>query len=366
VNTPIPAKPAASAADKGIRVMIVDDSAVIRSLLGRALAVAPEIKVVGTASNGQVAIDTARRADPDVIVLDIEMPVMDGITALPKLLAVAPRAKVLMASTLTLKNAEVSLRALSAGASDYIPKPEASQLGAATDFNRELVAKVRTLAGIRKVMGARAPAPTVAAQGIALRPRSLVPPRVIAIGSSTGGPQALLTVLGALPDSMKLPILVTQHMPPTFTTILAEHLTRAAKRPAKEATNGMAVEAGNIYVAPGGFHMIVEAGDPAPKLRLTSEPPENFVRPAVDPMLRTTAAVYGSAVLCVILTGMGSDGAKGSQSIADAGGTVIAQDEQSSVVWGMPGATAAAGTCSAVLPLTEVAPFIMRCVGGRS
>ncbi len=173
-------------------------------------------------------------------------------------------------------------------------------------------------------------------------------------------------MLSALPESVTQPILVTQHMPPTFTTILAQHLGRAAKRPSAEATDRMVIEANHIYVAPGGFHMTVDGRETPPRLRLDTEPPENYVRPAVDPMLRSIARVYGSATLCVILTGMGSDGALGGKAVADAGGTVIAQDEKSSVVWGMPGAAAAAGICSAVLPLTDIAPFIARLASGRA
>jgi two-component system chemotaxis response regulator CheB len=187
---------------------------------------------------------------------------------------------------------------------------------------------------------------------------------VIAIGSSTGGPQALFTVLGALPSSLQLPILITQHMPPTFTTILAQHLSRVANRPAAEAVDGEAIKPGHIYLAPGDFHMRVEASGTDRVLRLSKDPPENFCRPAVDPMLRSIAQAYGPAVLTVILTGMGSDGAKGGQTIVAAGGTVLAQDEPTSVVWGMPGAAAAAGICSAILSLSDIAPNIVRLAGG--
>ena len=344
-----------------INVLIVDDSALIRRLLAKALEGQSDIKVVGMASNGQEAIDIASRGGIDVIVLDIEMPVMDGITALPKLLAATKRTKILMASTLTLQNAEISLRAMSLGASDYIPKPTASELGGAADFGRELVAKVRALGTVaRKALKGTATKPATAA-AIRLRKRSMVPPRVIAIGSSTGGPQALAAVLSGLPASVQQPILVTQHMPPTFTTILADHLGKSAKRPSAEAKEGMLVEPGHIYVAPGGYHMTVSADG---ILHLNTNPPENYVRPAVDPMLRSIASVYGAASICAILTGMGADGARGAQAIADAGGTVVAQDEKSSVVWGMPGATAAAGVCAAVLPITEIAPFIVRAAAG--
>lgn len=367
-----------------IRVMVVDDSAVIRGLLTRTLEADPDIAVVASVGNGQMAISALGRADTDVIVLDIEMPVMDGLTALPQLLKVSPDVKVIVASTLTQKNAQISLKALSAGASDYVAKPSSTQLNAATDFKRELIDKVKALGrarrGARQRAGGAGPAarsdlpfrppvnnkPTGPAP-IVLRTASRVPPSVIAIGSSTGGPQALFAVLGALPSSLQLPILITQHMPPTFTTILAQHLSRVANRPAAEAVDGEAIKPGHIYLAPGDFHMRVEASGTDRVLRLSKDAPENFCRPAVDPMLRSIAQVYGPAVLTVILTGMGSDGAKGGQTIVAAGGTVLAQDETTSVVWGMPGAAAAAGICSAILSLSDIAPNIVRlAAGGRA
>ena len=371
--TPPPASPAVAP----IRVMVVDDSALIRNLLTRALQADPEITVVATAANGQLAVETIVKQPVDVVVLDIEMPVMDGITALPKLLAAAPNASVLMASTLTLKNAEISFRALAAGASDYIPKPTATELGGADEFRRELIAKVRVLGRARpsaKAIARGLPAaaaaprtakPAVPPAKISLRTAARVQPRIIAVGSSTGGPKALMSLLAALPAAVVQPILITQHMPPTFTTVLAEHLGRSAKRPSFEAEDGMEVRPGAIYVARGGQHMVVEAKGTSTVVRLNTEAPENYVRPAVDPMLRSIARLYGPAVVCVILTGMGSDGALGAKAIADVGGTVVAQDEASSVVWGMPGATAAAGACSAVLPLDEIAPYLARLATGR-
>jgi two-component system chemotaxis response regulator CheB len=362
-----------------IRVMVVDDSAVIRGLLTRTLEADPDLAVVASVGNGQMAISAIGRADTDVIVLDIEMPVMDGLTALPQLLKASPDVKVIVASTLTQKNAQISLKALSAGASDYVAKPSSSQLNAAADFKRELVEKVKALGRARRGARQRSgiapkgdlpfrppvsskPAPVTGPA--VLRKPSNVPPSVIAIGSSTGGPQALFTVLGALPASLQLPILITQHMPPTFTTILAQHLSRVANRPAAEAVDGEPVKPGRIYLAPGDFHMRVEQSGAERVLRISKDPPENFCRPAVDPMLRSLAQVYGPAVLTVILTGMGSDGAKGGAAIVAAGGTVVAQDESTSVVWGMPGAAAAAGICSAILSLSDVAPHVARLAGG--
>ncbi len=379
------AEPSATggAAANPIRVMVVDDSAVIRGLLTRTLEADPDIAVVASVGNGQMAISALGRADTDVVVLDIEMPVMDGLTALPQLLKASPDVKIIVASTLTQKNAQISLKALSAGASDYVAKPSSSQLNAAADFKRELVDKIKALGRARRAARQRsggalskAELPFRPAAGtktipagpapIVLRAPSRTAPAVIAIGSSTGGPQALFSVLGALPASVTQPILITQHMPPTFTTILAQHIARVANRPTAEAVDGESVKAGRIYLAPGDFHMRVEASGTDRVLRISKDPPENFCRPAVDPMLRSLAQVYGPAVLTVILTGMGSDGAKGGQAIVAAGGTVVAQDETTSVVWGMPGAAAAAGICSAVLSISEIAPAIAKMAGGRA
>src|SRR5262245_10721762 len=363
-------RPNADAGDR-IQVMVVDDSAVIRLVLSRTLESDPEIMAVHSVGNGQLAVAAVQRAPVDIIVLDIEMPVMDGLTALPKLLAAAPGAKVLMASTLTQKNAEVSLKAMQAGAADYVPKPSSTQITGASEFKRELLAKVKALGRRRggrpggarpAAVGSAQPAlrPLHSSGPIALRQPSTTPPQVIAIGSSTGGPQALFKMVADLPANLRQPILITQHMPPTFTTILAEHIGKLAKRQVAEAKDGEAVQAGRVYVAPGDFHMVVDGNAGQKTIRLNKEPPENFCRPAVDPMFRSVARVYGSAVLSIVLTGMGTDGAKGGQAVVAAGGTVVAQDEASSVVWGMPGAAAAAGVCSAVLPLVEIAPYVAR------
>jgi two-component system chemotaxis response regulator CheB len=358
------------------RVMVVDDSAVIRGLLTRALEKDNSIKVVASVGNGETAIKALGRHDIEVIILDIEMPVMDGLTALPKLLAAQPGVQVIMASTLTRKNAEVSLRALQAGAADYLPKPSStSELTGADAFQRELVEKVKALAKAARPARPAAARSTDAAaparvplsgiypkRTITLRKASAALPRIIAIGSSTGGPQALLEVLRDMTASIKLPIMITQHMPATFTTLLAEHIERATGIPCAEGKDGETISAGRIYLAPGNFHMIAERAGSGSVIRLNQDPPENFCRPAVDPMLRSMARIYGSSLLTVILTGMGSDGQKGATEVVEAGGTVIAQDEATSVVWGMPGAVATSGLCSAVLPIKEIGPSVRRLV----
>jgi len=358
------------------RVMVVDDSAVIRGLLTKTLETEADIKVVSTVGNGQAAVDALKRLDIDVVVLDIEMPVMDGLTALPKMLEVRPGIQVIMASTLTLKGASVSMKALSLGAADYLPKPTTTTgINTATDFKQGLVEKVKSWGLVaRKKRGL--PAGTAAAPGsnapatpkklypgsVTLRPAAAVPGKVecLAVGSSTGGPQALFSLFRSLGRVERMPVFVTQHMPATFTTILAEHLAQAAGMPAAEAKDGEAVMPGRIYVAPGDFHMTVETQGSGPVVRLNKNPPENFCRPAVDPMLRSITKVYGARTLFVMLTGMGQDGLKGARDLVAAGSTVIAQDEATSVVWGMQGAVATAGLCTAVLPLNDIGPYVKK------
>ncbi len=361
--------------ERPIKVMVVDDSAVVRGLVSRWIGEEPGLEVVARHANGKLAVDDVARSSPDIVLLDIEMPVMDGLEALPLLLKARPGVRVLMVSTLTKRNAEISFKALALGAIDYVPKPDSNrEITIEPDFRREVIEKIKVLGplGLRR-KGADVPDFTTAAQPEAGEKRpafrrrafSLVPPRVIAIGSSTGGPQALGSLLGALSPSLsRLAVLVAQHMPPMFTTVLAERLSRATGRAAREGRDGERLELGSIYVAPGDRHMTV-ARQEAPCLRIGSGPPVNFCRPAVDPLFATVASTFGPAALGIVLTGMGSDGAAGARAIAEAGGSVIAQDEASSVVWGMPGAAAAAGVCAAVLPPDEIARTVAKLVKGE-
>ncbi len=353
-----------------VKVMVVDDSAVVRGLTRKFLEENPNIEVVATASNGKNGVDMVKTNDVDVIVLDIEMPVMDGLTAIPLILAEKPSVKIVMSSTLTESNAVISLKALSAGASDYVAKPTSgSEIHGSADFKRELITKVLTLGGAvnptaaatQKVSAATAAAKPVAAKPgapISLHKPSTVPPRAIAIGSSTGGPQALETVLKGLDATLPHPIFITQHMPATFTQILAEHLSRDAKRMVCEAKDGQQVKPGEIYIAPGDYHMLIMGQADNLTIKLTQTERENYCRPSVDPMLVSLIEIYGPALLTVMLTGMGHDGLGGCQELVEKGGTVIAQDEASSVVWGMPGAVATAGICAAVKPLDRIAETV--------
>ena len=367
--------------DGKLKVMIVDDSAVVRGLVSRWIDEESDVTIVARHANGQLAVNDVANSKPDVVILDIEMPVMDGLTALPQILKACPTTKVIMASTLTRRNAEVSLKALSLGAIDYVPKPESnSGITTSTSFKRELIDKVKAVGGrstftngvIRKepaatpAVSSTKTAPSAASSAnFSLRPFSRVMPRILAIGSSTGGPQALLKVFSDISAStIGLPIVLTQHMPATFTTILAEHITGAVGRLAKEGEDGEEIKPGGIYVAPGGKHMILETKVGKTFVKLTDGPEVNFCKPAVDPLFESVAKIYNAAVLSVVLTGMGQDGAVGAGVITDAGGSCIAQDEASSVVWGMPGATATMGNASAVMPLNEIGSKVSKIVKG--
>jgi two-component system, chemotaxis family, protein-glutamate methylesterase/glutaminase len=370
-----------------LRVMVVDDSAVIRGLISRWVSSEPDMVVAASLRTGLDAVNQIDRISPDVALLDIEMPELDGISALPLLLAKKRNLIIIMASSLTRRNAEVSFKALSLGASDYIPKPESTREPAAAEtFRHDLIQKIRHLgAKVRRAVPASpspsavpapdrprelsprpalAPAP-VASPPIIRRAFGTLAPRALLIGSSTGGPQALMTLvteLGAVID--RFPVLITQHMPPTFTTILAEHLARSSHRPAREAVDGEIVKAGQIYLAPGGRHMRVARNGTDVVIALDDGPPVNFCKPAVDPLFTSAINVWQGGVLAVVLTGMGSDGMRGGKEIVAAGGSVIAQDEASSVVWGMPGAAAHAGICAAILPLNQIAPKLVRVFSG--
>ena len=376
----VPSSPQPAREREAIRVMVVDDAVVVRGLLARWIEAEAGLQLVASLRSGREAIDQIEQTAPDVVILDIDMPGIDGITALPRLLAKKPDLVVIMASTLTRRNAEISLRALALGAADYIPKPETTrEITTSADFRRELIEKIRTL-GVR--LRRRAATSSIApplphtdaadlrhvaspgispAQAFKLRPFPTMPPRVLLVGSSTGGPQALKIVISNIRNVIdQAPVLIVQHMPRTFTTILAEHLARGSGRPALEAVDGEPVRAGRIYLAPGGCHMRVVRRNGAASIALEDGPPVNFCKPAVDELFSSAAELWGGRNFAIVLTGMGSDGARGAGDIVAGGGAVIAQDEPTSVVWGMPGVVAQAGLCSAVLPIDEIAPRTAR------
>jgi two-component system chemotaxis response regulator CheB len=381
----------ASTRQEPLRVMVVDDSVVIRGLISRWIGAEPDMVVAASLRTGLEAVQQLDRIKPDVAVLDIEMPELDGISALPQLLAKKRDLIIIMASTLTRRNAEISFKALSLGASDYIPKPESTREPAAAEiFHHDLIQKIRAFgAKVRRTappyaspplapsqphaekprdaaaVHAPAPRPVAAQPALMRRAFGLQAPRVLVVGCSTGGPQALMSLVTELgPVIDRFPMLITQHMPPTFTTILAEHLARSSRRPAHEAVDGEPVKPGRIYLAPGGRHMRVVRHGAEAAIALDDGPPVNFCKPAVDPLFTSAIDVWGGGTLALILTGMGSDGMRGGKEIVAAGGSVIAQDEATSVVWGMPGAAANAGICAAILPLNQIAPKLVRVFAG--
>ncbi len=373
-------EPSAKAGTRPIRVMIVDDAVVVRGLLSRWLTEAGGIEVASTHRTGSEAVGAIERVKPDVILLDIEMPDMDGITALPLLLQKHPAATVIVASTLTTRNADISLRCLGLGAMDYIAKPSTNRdVTFGTDFRREIVEKVRTLGG-RTVNGclprqqghAAAPAlpPVLRAEAdvkrsaLSLRPFSRIAPKIIAIGASTGGPNAITELLRRCRSAIdRAPVIVTQHMPMMFTAMFADHLRRHLELDVAEACDGEIIKRGTVYLAPGGRHLRIGLKASVVHAIVDDAPPVNFCRPSVDVTFQSVCQVFGSATLGVMLTGMGSDGLIGAGEIAERGGSVIAQDEETSVVWGMPGIIARAGLCAAVGPPESLADIVSARVG---
>jgi len=356
--------PAPSTTTEPVRVMLCDDSAVQRGIMARILETDPGIKIVHRAGDGQAALSALAVTRPQVVLLDLEMPVMDGMTAIPLILKQAPGTAIIVASALTQRGAAAAMAALRAGAVDYVPKPQGASGGAASSaFREELLAKVHGWARMRG--NARAKLRPALPAPASLRPISrplakpLLRPRLLAVGSSTGGPQALATLFKHLP-SLPVPVAIVQHMPAGFTTMLADHLSKLGVMPCAEAKNGEVMQPGRIYLAPGDHHLTVEAG-PGDTLiaRLDTGPPVNYCRPAVDPMVQTASRVCSGRVLAVILTGMGQDGLEGCRSLVAKGGAVFAQDEASSVVWGMPGAVARAGIASLQSPPEVLAERVL-------
>jgi len=346
-----------------IKVLIVDDSAVIRKVLGDLMREDPEIEVVGTASNGKIALAQLEQLKPDVVTLDVEMPEMNGLETVKAMRGSGATLPIIMCSSLTASGASTTLDALALGASDYVTKPSSHGVNTREVVGDDLLKKVKGLAvshvntadtNPRSIRGA-SPAP----QPISLTAPSTNAIDAIAIGVSTGGPNALLEIVPRLPSNLNVPILMVQHMPPIFTKLLAERLDSLTKLTVVEAEQGQEIRPGTIYIAPGGFHMEVKRILGQTKIHLTENPPENSCRPAVDVLFRSVASVYGSKALAVMLTGMGEDGLRGCKAIKAAGGTIIAQDRESSVVWGMPGAVVEAGLASSTVPLTGVADAII-------
>ena len=346
-----------------IRVLIVDDAVVLRRLVAEELNRDPALEVVGTAANGRIALSRMSQVNPDIVILDIEMPEMDGLATLKELRKAYPRLPVIMFSALTERGAEATLDALALGATDYFTKPtNTGGLEASLGVIREqLIPEIKALCGKASASqpGNLPRAPSARSSPVAPRAPS-GPPQVLAIGSSTGGPGALAEIFRRLPADFPVPIVMVQHMPPMFTRLLAERLTAEYAIRVQEGGSGSALEAGRAWIAPGDHHMIVTRGGRSVTTQLHQDPPENSCRPSVDVLFRSVARTFGPNSLGVILTGMGQDGLRGCEAIREAGGRILAQDEATSVVWGMPGFVVRAGLADKVLPISMIGDEILR------
>jgi two-component system, chemotaxis family, protein-glutamate methylesterase/glutaminase len=346
-----------------IRVLIVDDSVVIRRLLTDVLADDSTLEVAGVAANGHIALAKLDRVNPDVVILDVEMPEMNGLQTLVALRARRPRLPVIMFSTMTARGTESTIEALTLGANDYITKPaNLGSLALAKEQVREQLApRIRALCRPAAVVPS---VRTTSPNATSARPRpGFGPIDVVCIGVSTGGPNALAALLPELPADFPVPILIVQHMPPLFTTFLANRLNARSRIQVSEASAGAKLGPGIAMLAPGDWHMELERSRDAALVRVHQGPQENSCRPAADVLFRSVVSAYGDRVLAVMLTGMGQDGLRGCEMVKDAGGQVIVQDEATSVVWGMPGYVAQAGLADRVLPLDQIAGEILRRAG---
>lgn len=390
--------------ERKVRVMLVDDSAVVRGLMNRWLSAEDNIEVVSRCHNGLHAVREIKTVQPDIAILDIEMPEMDGLEALPLLIQASPKTRILIASSLSQRNAEISLTALSKGAHDYIPKPSTnSDLTTSAEFRIDLITKINALCvgsggksacrftraapdqgevsqeeriaspapAMRKPIAATGALPTVSISKKSMSDTSVSPenlrkfnhmvPDILCIGSSTGGPRAVQAVLATVvPHIAKVPVVLTQHMPGTFTTVFASHLDKALPVPVAEAVHGEPLLPGRVYVAPGERHLMFKRGPSGIEVVLDDGPQVNFCKPAVDNMFKSANDLYGKKILGVILTGMGQDGAAGGKLIADSGGNILVQDAESSIVWGMPGAAYKAGVSAGVYSLDQIGDKIVQ------
>jgi two-component system chemotaxis response regulator CheB len=355
--------------------MVVDDSVVVRKIVTDVLSADPDIEVVGTAVNGKIAVAKLEQLKPDLVTMDIEMPEMNGIEAVRAIRAgeggtAYGRVPIIMFSTLTERGASATLDALSAGANEYVTKPaNVGSVGQSMESVREqLIPKIKALTGRPAGPGpARAAAPVAPVRPVPPRTGPRKKPAVLVIGSSTGGPEALSRVLPLLPATLPVPVLLVQHMPPVFTRQFAQRLDRLSALRVVEAADGSPLVPGTAHLAPGDHHLVVRASKGRdPQTGLNQGPPENFCRPAVDPLFRSVVTAYDGAVLAVVLTGMGSDGRNGAAEVRAGGGTVLVQDQATSVVWGMPGAIVQAGLADEILPLDRVPEAIMRHLAGAS
>ncbi len=346
------------------RILIVDDSVVVRQLVSKVLNNDPMLEVVGVAANGAIALAKISQVNPDLIVLDIEMPEMDGLETLGAIRKTYPQLPVIMFSVLTERGAEATLAALAQGAQDYVTKPVTSSKEASLQYIRDqLIPKIKAFCPNHQLPHQPAASSNVKGRTIpvtALPPKHRPPVEIVAIGVSTGGPNALAQLLSAFPADLPVPVVIVQHMPPIFTRRLAESLTAQCQINVAEAFGEAVLKPGQAWIAPGDHHLVVVREGVNIGLRTHQDPPENSCRPSVDVLFRSVVKTYGAATLGIILTGMGQDGLHGCACIQDAGGQVLVQDEASSVVWGMPGMVADAGLADQILPLDQMAAAIFR------
>lgn len=331
------------------KVLIVDDSAVVRGLFKKMLDDELDMEVVSTVSNGLLAVDYVKANPVDVVLLDLEMPKLDGLATLPQLVSINPKIKVLMVSSFTSTGSQQTVKALTLGAVDYIHKPQSST-GSVHSLKNEIINKIRAVAGTTRPAMKVAPKVTLTST----QAFKDFKPEILVIGSSTGGPNALNEVLSRLEPTFQLPIIIVQHIPANFSEPLAERLSHASYRPCVVARSGMHIQENKVYLAPGDSHVVIKKDGEDRLLMLNKGPEENYCRPSVDPLFRSAAEIYGDHTLGLILTGMGEDGRRGAEAIVKVGGKIVAQDEESSVVWGMPGAVCKAGLAHSILSLKEI------------
>lgn len=352
------------------RVFLVDDAVVVRKALSVAIAQDRDLEVVATAVNGRVALAKFPTLKPDIVLLDFEMPEMDGLATVRELRKIDGRVPIIMFSSLTEGGASVTLEALSLGATDYVTKPSNVDMTATLEaISRELIPKIRALCGLPEASTSVAGKPRVQVPApipIAHSSRLLSPVQVVAIGVSTGGPDALARLLPSLPANFPVPVVIAQHMPPIFTSLLAARLSTRSAMPVRECVSGEPLRPGCVVIAPGDFHMVVKEENGSILLKTHQAPKENFCRPSVDVLFHSIAQLYGARALAVVLTGMGQDGLKGCETLRRLGARIYVQDEASSVVWGMPGLIARAGLADKILPLDQIAAEIMRATTMRT
>jgi two-component system, chemotaxis family, protein-glutamate methylesterase/glutaminase len=342
------------------RVLLADDAVVVRKVLSQAIEKDPDLEVAATAVNGRIALTKFETEKPDIVLLDIEMPEMDGLETVRELRKIDTRVPIIMFSTLTERGASITLEALALGATDYVTKPSNVNGAATLDaITAELIPKIRALCRLRGGRNGLLPETAPSRAPLVAKPRLLVPAQIVVIGVSTGGPDALAHLLPTLPANFCTPILIAQHMPPIFTSMLATRLAAKSAFPVRECVAGEQVKPGCALIAPGDFHMLVQQERGTVRIAMHQGARENFCRPSVDVLFRSVAAVFGPRTLAIVLTGMGQDGLRGCEELRAQGARIYVQDEASSVVWGMPGFVARAGLADKVLPLHQIGQEIV-------